>query len=396
MAAGAEVCRYSSPPSLPSDFSTIPKSLATLATSSNSLVKRFARHVPWRALPQSPTRHHCEQKSHTSAFSFTNWYMCSSCVFGKFSCALSPQTDVLSSQRTVRLHLNRLLLGSIQPPFCPFLVNMKTVKSPSRKETTQVGRSKDATVSRQVYSGDSHLCAESEVTGHEAMGCFNEYEDVADKGTQCVDEYGYDSENEDDFIQFSDEFTSDAAVSDPEPEHSTLTTDARPENYVTLCSQESGFCDDSDLPSSFDDWSDCDSSDESDTKPASVGINDLLWSSFEAQALSPQICPKRTSCSASSTSTLNNCPQNLPSDNSSECGDIIHEESPRVKRVSFKADPELVVVHPIIAWDYAYRAARKGPWEQYARDRLHFSRRIDAVASILEPCLAKQLGCRLT
>ena len=266
------------------------------------------------------------------------------------------------------------------------------MSSREETDTPQVGRSKDTTVTRPFcYS-------ESEVTGHVAMCNLNEYQDAGnesaseDKDDESDDEYGYDSDDEDDFVQFSDESTSDAAASDPEPEHGTL-ADARPRNYVTLCSQESGFCEDSDLPSSFDDWSDCDSSDESDTKPASVGVNELLWNSFEVQALSPQICSKRTSCSAP---TLDCRPQNSPSDNSSECDDIGRKESPRVKRVSFKVDSELVIVHPIVAWDYAYRAARKGPWEQYARDRLHFSRRIETVASILEPCLAKQLGCRLT
>ena len=61
------------------------------------------------------------------------------------------------------------------------------------------------------------------------------------------------------------------------------------------------------------------------------------------------------------------------------------------KRVHFADKPGLAVVHKIIAWDYAYRAARKGPWEQFARDREHFKRRICNLASILEPCLAKKL-----
>ena len=59
--------------------------------------------------------------------------------------------------------------------------------------------------------------------------------------------------------------------------------------------------------------------------------------------------------------------------------------------MSFKPDSELAVVHLMISWDFAYRAARKGPWEQYARDRQHFKRRIDSVSSVITPCLVKKL-----
>jgi len=34
------------------------------------------------------------------------------------------------------------------------------------------------------------------------------------------------------------------------------------------------------------------------------------------------------------------------------------------------------VVHPIIAWSFAYQQSRKGPWEEYARDRCRFRTRI--------------------
>lgn len=43
----------------------------------------------------------------------------------------------------------------------------------------------------------------------------------------------------------------------------------------------------------------------------------------------------------------------------------------------------------MVQWSYAYQAARKGPWEQYARDRERFSKRIreigKALNSILDP-----------
>ena len=40
------------------------------------------------------------------------------------------------------------------------------------------------------------------------------------------------------------------------------------------------------------------------------------------------------------------------------------------------------------AWDYAYRAARPGPWEQYGRDALRFRKRIEQVQHNILPVLA--------
>ena len=67
-----------------------------------------------------------------------------------------------------------------------------------------------------------------------------------------------------------------------------------------------------------------------------------------------------------------------------------HHPSPCLtkKRVHFPKDSELTCVHRIVVWNFAYRQSRKGPWEQFARDRAHFRRRIDCLASLLEPCLA--------
>ncbi|XP_043535321.1 protein phosphatase 1 regulatory subunit 15B-like [Chiloscyllium plagiosum] len=54
-----------------------------------------------------------------------------------------------------------------------------------------------------------------------------------------------------------------------------------------------------------------------------------------------------------------------------------------VKKVRFSP---VVTVHSMIAWDFAYRAARKGPWEQYARDRSRFQRRIAEAEAVISPC----------
>ena len=47
-------------------------------------------------------------------------------------------------------------------------------------------------------------------------------------------------------------------------------------------------------------------------------------------------------------------------------------------------------VYPMIAWGFAYREARKGNWEQCARDRERFERRINNVKLILDPVLLKR------
>lgn len=58
-----------------------------------------------------------------------------------------------------------------------------------------------------------------------------------------------------------------------------------------------------------------------------------------------------------------------------------------------------VTVHPIITWSFAHRMARKGPWEEYARDRSRFQRRImeteAAIGFCLEPRHREKIWARL-
>lgn len=58
-----------------------------------------------------------------------------------------------------------------------------------------------------------------------------------------------------------------------------------------------------------------------------------------------------------------------------------------ILQVTFNLTP---VVHTMVQWDYAYRAARKGPWEEMARDRERFKGRINCIRCILEPILQIQ------
>lgn len=62
------------------------------------------------------------------------------------------------------------------------------------------------------------------------------------------------------------------------------------------------------------------------------------------------------------------------------------------KQVHFPDGSDISVVHEMVAWNYAYRTARRGPWEQFARDRSHFRRRIDNLAPVLEPCLSRKVA----
>lgn len=63
----------------------------------------------------------------------------------------------------------------------------------------------------------------------------------------------------------------------------------------------------------------------------------------------------------------------------------------RKKKVCFKPDHELAVVHPMIVWSFAYRQARKGTWEVDALDRLRFQKRIEEVDEILTPVLLAKI-----
>ncbi|XP_029038921.1 uncharacterized protein LOC114874123 [Osmia bicornis bicornis] len=57
------------------------------------------------------------------------------------------------------------------------------------------------------------------------------------------------------------------------------------------------------------------------------------------------------------------------------------------QKVKFNLNP---VVHVMVQWDYAYRAARKGPWEEMARDRERFRGRINCIERVLNPVLTVQ------
>ncbi|KAJ8974630.1 hypothetical protein NQ317_009021 [Molorchus minor] len=68
-----------------------------------------------------------------------------------------------------------------------------------------------------------------------------------------------------------------------------------------------------------------------------------------------------------------------PDDEVDFCSVIPH------KKVRFAEDGKLCEVHPMVQWAFAYHQSRKGPWEEYARDRERFSRRIADMEKIISP-----------
>ncbi|KAJ8672329.1 hypothetical protein QAD02_003588 [Eretmocerus hayati] len=55
---------------------------------------------------------------------------------------------------------------------------------------------------------------------------------------------------------------------------------------------------------------------------------------------------------------------------------------PEPKKVRFNLKPK---IHVIVYWSYAYREARKGPWQEIARNNERFRRRIALADRVLRP-----------
>ncbi|KAK9874301.1 hypothetical protein WA026_002653 [Henosepilachna vigintioctopunctata] len=60
------------------------------------------------------------------------------------------------------------------------------------------------------------------------------------------------------------------------------------------------------------------------------------------------------------------------------------------KKVRFANDKELCKIHSMIKWSFAYQAARKGPWEMYARDRERFRNRISLINGQISHCFTPE------
>ena len=256
-----------------------------------------------------------------------------------------------------------------------------------------------------------------------------------------------DSESDDEIV-FSDE----SEESKEEEDHKLVPcipcrSKAPSRHLMTLFSEESGFVENSNSESySDEEWAEEEEGEEGGVEGRFWEDSDETWKQFEEQAfscspaLSPQcslnmsvnaatvLLSQSPACSQLNTSTspqsnsknIRSCQspskhaqlmQRLlkshvcthrhrdccsPNTRSNNCLVTENLSAPATptscrKRVSFVSEPQLVQVHHIVAWNYAYRSCRKGPWEQYARDRMHFRSRIDRVAGVIEPCLQRKL-----
>lgn len=223
------------------------------------------------------------------------------------------------------------------------------------------------------------------------------------------DEEDYD---EDELVQFS--YSEEPTVSAP-----PVTCQLKPpgiKHISSFSSEESGFCESTNYP----EWSNSEDEELDDEAIDSCSFDEGLWHMLEDQACFTNI----PTCSTlkSTKGILNRAEECTTTDHKDTdnveilCPDLFNSTTDKVeemcsdscstlseetvcsrtkekgkRRVCFKPDNELVEVHCIIAWEFAYRNARKGNWEQYSVDRERFKRRIESIAAVIEPCLKQKL-----
>ncbi|XP_070584245.1 protein phosphatase 1 regulatory subunit 15A [Erythrolamprus reginae] len=108
----------------------------------------------------------------------------------------------------------------------------------------------------------------------------------------------------------------------------------------------------------------------------------------ESCYLPKQLLPREDQNVERNQDTYLCCQPNSRKNTSPLAAEIISQQEIQVKK-KVRFSPA-VTVHTLVVWDYASRAARRGPWQQMARDRHRFHRRITQMAAILEPCLAEE------
>ena len=336
----------------------------------------------------------------------------------------------VQSQNIIHMHLKNMLFGSVNA------MQNAQFTSHSRLYMGEGSLPKEAT-DLTTWKSDPLMSAEPTQEPTQEQLCGGGYSPHGDECCECYEsedsdsECGCDSEgcceyddsdndDGDDLVEFSDE----TRAAEVECESANL---PKCETFMSLSSIESGYFETRSDSVSSDEMSE----DECDHKRADIDDNEVVWKCFEELALSPVLsrgsqrnsshsklnpteltvktsndakekcytrdnvmCRPSNSCIACVQSCSEQCASEmclLESSTSSTitCINPLYKDGE--KRVSFKPDSELVVVHYMIAWDFAYRAARKGPWEEYARDRQHFRRRIDSLSSIITPCLIRKL-----
>ncbi|KAG7214022.1 hypothetical protein KM043_001392 [Ampulex compressa] len=115
---------------------------------------------------------------------------------------------------------------------------------------------------------------------------------------------------------------------------------------------------------------------------------DLQKNAFRPRLMSESSADSEDSyCIIFETGSEMNCTLDFDNEWKSTESQSSEDEKPefQTQKVKFDLKP---VVHVMVQWDFAYRAARKGPWEEMARDRERFRGRIKCIECILNPILS--------
>ena len=208
-------------------------------------------------------------------------------------------------------------------------------------------------------------------------------------------------EDDDEVVQFSS-MTQASSCPSSNPNQEVIGTCLIQHLCAPVLSHTSSFSSDE---SGFHERNQSDWSDESEDEDSYCPFDEGLWHQFEEQGcfndlflpcdtLKKNLCNKTSTanaCGTNDTRTHVDINEGEATGSPVDSDLLSRPHTSQKKSVTFKADHELEEVHYIIAWQYAYRSARKGPWEQFARDRDRFKNRIESVKCVLEPCLIKKL-----
>ncbi|XP_018593383.2 protein phosphatase 1 regulatory subunit 15A-like [Scleropages formosus] len=141
-------------------------------------------------------------------------------------------------------------------------------------------------------------------------------------------------------------------------------------------------------------WDDDDDDDDDDTNE-NLERNSELWESFmrNDDPYNPFKCSSVTAVNERHVKRTESCTQR-PLQMNGRREDVCDTESspPEDEKMTVSSRKvrfsNVVKVHPLVTWSFASRAARDGScWQEIARDRARFKRRVDAVNEIISPCL---------
>lgn len=283
--------------------------------------------------------------------------------------------------------------------------NKKSDMYPRSPQSLQYAQQQDSSASKFRLGSENYHCGYDEClddvdkTESESGSCYQyqsdeEYEHCETDSCVSDDCVVFFDDSADDLSSHNDVMVPNVVISQ------TSNGSGSSLQYNSLFSEESGYYE---LQDESDQDSKNETGDESEAKQF-----EILWNTFEAQALSPPVAKSNLVSSLCfprvPNKEVNESPEynkfqeyghrytNSTSHIQDHCASVTTKDLSEAKHVTFKSDSELAVTHHIIAWSYAYRAARRGPWEDYARDRDRFARRIKYCASILEPCLSRKIS----